>query len=137
MSNRSVTLIWQPNGYLKKEAGSNFMMRRDVFQAIADPTRREIIRVIAQDSLPLNMVAETFDMSRQAVAKHVRILEECGLLVVRREGREQRCHADLKKLNEVSNWVEQYRQHWEDRLNSLEKYLANIQTKNKHHGKSK
>jgi DNA-binding transcriptional ArsR family regulator len=112
-------------------------MRRDVFQAIADPTRREIIRVVAAETMPLNAVAETFDMSRQAVSKHIKILSECGLVALHREGRELYCQADLHKLNEVSLWVEQYRRHWEDKLDSLEKYLANIQAKNRNYGKSK
>ena len=111
-------------------------MRRDVFQAIADPTRREIIRVIAAGALTLNTVAETFDMSRQAVSKHVKILTECGLITIRKQGREHYCEADLRKLGEVNVWLEQYRQYWEDRLDNLERYLSTIQSKNKHHGKS-
>ncbi len=76
--------------------------RRDVFQAIADPTRREIISVIAGQSLNLNAVAETFDISRQAVSKHIKILTECGIIEIKQQGRERYCEARLEKLNEVA-----------------------------------
>jgi DNA-binding transcriptional ArsR family regulator len=112
-------------------------MRRDVFQAIADPTRREIINLIAQKSLPLNSVAETFDISRQAVSKHIKILTECGLIVIKQEGRERYCSAQLDKLEEVAHWVEQYRQFWNAKLDSLENYLNHLQTKKKKNGKRK
>ncbi len=103
-------------------------MRRDVFQAIADPTRREIINQIAQRPLNLNTVAETFDMTRQAVSKHIKILIECELIKVRREGREHFCEARLEKLNEVADWVDQYKKHWASRFKSLENYLEEVQT---------
>lgn len=99
-------------------------MRRDVFQAIADPTRREIIHVIARKPLNLNAVAETFDISRQAVSKHIKILTECGLIVVRRQGRERFCEPRLESLQEVSAWIEQYRTFWSNKLDALEKHLA-------------
>jgi DNA-binding transcriptional ArsR family regulator len=104
--------------------------RRDVFQAIADPTRRAILGLLAMQSLTLNAVAENFDISRPAVSKHVKVLEECGLISIKQQGRERYCEAKLEKLNEVSLWVEQYRQFWESKLDSLEKYLNTIQ-KNK------
>lgn len=100
--------------------------RRDVFQAIADPTRREILNRIAQQPLNLNSVAGQFDMSRQAVSLHVKILTECGLIVIRQQGRERYCEARLDGLSEVSAWVEQFKNHWERRLDSLENYLAKI-----------
>jgi DNA-binding transcriptional ArsR family regulator len=100
--------------------------RRDVFQAIADPTRREILNKIAQQPLNLNAVAERFDMSRQAVSLHVKILTECGLIVIRQQGRERYCEARLDGLSEVSAWVGQFKDHWERRLDSLENYLAKI-----------
>lgn len=114
-------------------------MRRDVFQAIADPTRRAIINAVAQQSLNLNAVADTFDMSRQAVAKHIKILTECGLIVVRQQGRERYCEAKLEALSEISEWVDQYRLFWEAKLDSLEHYLNELQTKSKNdkHGKRK
>ncbi len=86
--------------------------RRDVFKAIADPTRREILNRIAQQPLNLNSVAEQFDMSRQAVSLHVKILTECGLIMIRQQGRERYCEARLDGLSEVSAWVEQFQNHW-------------------------
>ena len=106
--------------------------RRDVFQAIADPTRRQIISLIAKQPLNLNSVAEKFDMTRQAVSLHVKILEECGLIMLKQQGRERYCEARLEKLGEVSEWVEQYKQHFEQKLDSLEKYLDKLQKQKKH-----
>src|SRR5215213_409675 len=99
-------------------------MRRDVFQAIADPTRREIINLISHQSLNLNAVAESFDISRPAISKHIKILTECGLIVIRQQGRERYCEAKLQKLNEVSEWIEQYRVFWTKKLDALEKFLV-------------
>ena len=104
-------------------------MRRDVFQAIADPTRRQIISMIAGQQLNLNAVADKFDISRPAISKHIKILTECGLIVINQQGRERYCEAKLAKLNEVSNWVEQYRQFWNAKLDSLELYLDELQKK--------
>ena len=112
-------------------------MRRDVFQAIADPTRREIINLIAHQSLNLNSVAENFDVSRPAISKHIKILTECGLIMIRQEGRERYCEAKLDKLHEVSDWVAEYKKFWESKLDSLEVYLNELQTKNKPHVKRK
>jgi DNA-binding transcriptional ArsR family regulator len=106
-------------------------MRRDVFQAIADPTRREIIRMIAGQPLNLNSVAEKFEMSRPAISKHIRILTECGLVQIRAKGRERFCEAKLEKLNEVSAWIEPYRTFWTAKLDSLETYLDELQTTQK------
>ncbi len=106
--------------------------RRDVFQAISDPIRREIILRIAQDPLNLNSVAEAFDISRQAVSKHIQILTECGLVVITKRGRERLCEAKLDKLNEVTDWVEQSRKHWISRFAKLDNYLNKI--KNTDHG---
>lgn len=114
-------------------------MRRDVFQAIADPTRREIINLIAHQSLNLNAVADNFDISRPAISKHIKILTECGLIVIKQQGRERYCEAKLEKLGEVSDWVAEYRKFWEAKLDSLEEYLNQLQNKNKKqkHGKRK
>jgi|SRR3954471_19787525 DNA-binding transcriptional ArsR family regulator len=98
-------------------------MRRDVFQAIADPTRREIINLIAKRALNLNAVAENFDISRPAISKHIRILSECGLIDIRQEGRERYCQANLRKLGQVSDWVEQYKLFWTTKLDALENFL--------------
>lgn len=106
-------------------------MRRDVFQAIADPTRREIINMLAHKSLNLNSVAENFNVSRPAISKHIKILTECGLIVIKQQGRERHCEAQLAKLNEVSDWVEKYRQFWESKLDALEVYLNELQAKEK------
>ncbi len=106
-------------------------MRRDVFQAIADPTRREIINILANRSMNLNAVAGNFDVSRPAISKHIKILTECGLIVIRQEGRERVCEAQLGKLNEVSDWVEQYSKFWNARLDALEIYLGKIQAERK------
>jgi len=111
--------------------------RRDVFQAIADPTRREIINLIAQQSLNLNAVAENFQVSRPAISKHIKILTECGLITIRQQGRERFCEARLDKLNEVSEWVEQYRQFWTEKLDALELYLEELQSQNKPKPKTK
>ena len=108
-------------------------MRRDVFQAIADPTRREILNTISEKSLNINSVAGNFDVSRTAIYKHIKILTECGLIVIKQQGRERYCEAKLEKLNEVSDWVEQYRKIWTARLDNLEDYLNKLQTKKKKH----
>jgi DNA-binding transcriptional ArsR family regulator len=112
-------------------------MRRDVFQAIADPTRRAIIHMVSQQSLNLNSVAENFDVSRPAISKHIKILTECGLIVVKQQGRERICEAKLHKLNEVSDWVEQYRTFWNTKLDSLEKYLEGLQSPKRNNSKNK
>ena len=104
-------------------------MRRDVFQAIADPTRREILHMISREPLNINSVSGNFDVSRAAIYKHLKILSQCGLLTVKQKGRERFCEAKLEKLNEVSIWVEQYRQVWESRLDNLEAYIAKLQSK--------
>jgi DNA-binding transcriptional ArsR family regulator len=110
-------------------------MRRDTFQAIADPTRREILSMIAYQSLNVNSVAEHFDVSRTAIYKHIKILTECGLIVMKQEGRERYCEAKMEKLNEVAEWVEQYRKFWTNKLDNLENYLEELQSKNKKDGK--
>jgi DNA-binding transcriptional ArsR family regulator len=115
-------------------------MRRDVFQAIADPTRREIINLLARKSLNLNAVAENFNVSRPAISKHIKILTECGLVIINQQGRERLCEAHLEKLSEVSLWVERYRKLWTEKLDALELYLDEIQNldkKKKKNGKRK
>jgi len=112
-------------------------MRRDVFQAIADPTRRQILSILATESLNLNSVAENFDVSRPAISKHIKILTECGLIEIKKDGRDHYCEAKLEKLHEVSDWVEQYRKFWEERFDALEIYLNKLQNKNKKKSKKK
>ncbi len=106
-------------------------MRRDVFQAIADPNRRAILGLLATRKLTLNGVAENFHISRPAVSRHIKILNECGLVIVRRQGRERYCEAKLDKLNEVSDWIGQYRKLWEERLDALEVYLNKLKAQEK------
>ena len=98
-------------------------MRRDVFQAIADPTRRQIINMLAHQTLNLNTVADNFDVSRPAISKHIKILTECGLITIKQQGRERYCRANLQSLNQVSNWVEQYRVFWTNKLDALGDFL--------------
>jgi len=107
-------------------------MRRDVFQAIADPTRREIIGILAMGALTLNAVAERFEISRPAISKHIKILTECGLISINQQGRERYCEVKLEKLTEVSSWVDQYRRFWDSKLDQLESYLETIQKEAKH-----
>jgi len=109
--------------------------RRDVYQAIADPTRRAIINMIASKPQNVNSIAEEFDVSRQAISLHVKILTDCGLIIIRQQGRDRFCEAQLDKLSEVSVWVDQYRQHWERKLDALETYLEKI--KKEKNGKHK
>ena len=113
------------------------MARRDVFQAISDPTRREIINMIAHQSLNLNAVADNFNVSRPAISKHVKVLEECGLIVIKPQGRERYCEVKFDQLNEVSQWVDQYRMFWEHKLDALELYLDKLQKEKKHAKKGK
>jgi DNA-binding transcriptional ArsR family regulator len=102
---------------------------RDIFQAIADPTRRQIIGMLALESLNVNAIAREFNMTRQAVSLHVQFLNECGLIEIKKQGRERYCEARLEKLNEVTDWVDQYRKYWDTKFESLEGYLAKIQKK--------
>lgn len=98
-------------------------MRRDVFQAIADPTRREIINLIARKPLPLNSIAENFEVSRPAISKHIKILTECGIVTIHSRGRERYCEARLQKLSEVSQWVDHFRAYWNQKLDALGEFL--------------
>ncbi|HJY64136.1 MAG TPA: metalloregulator ArsR/SmtB family transcription factor [Ignavibacteria bacterium] len=104
-------------------------MRRDVFHAIADPTRRQILGLISAQQLTLNGVAEKFKISRPAISKHVKILKECGLITIKKKGRERFCEPKLEKLKEVSIWVEKYRIFWTEKLDRLEKYLEETKDK--------
>ncbi len=97
--------------------------RRDVFQAIADPTRRAIIGMVARQPVNVNTIAEQFDVSRQAISLHLKVLSECGLLNIRQAGRERLCEAKLEKLNEVNEWVRQYHKLWTGRLNALKNFV--------------
>jgi DNA-binding transcriptional ArsR family regulator len=109
--------------------------RRDVYQAIADPTRRAIINMIASQPHNVNAIAEKFDVSRQAISLHIQILTDCGLLAIRKQGRDRVCEARLDQLAEVSQWVDQYKKHWESKLDAMEKYIE--QLKNERYGNKK
>ena len=110
--------------------------RRDVFQAIADPTRRAIIDLVAQNPVNVNAIASQFShLSRQAVSLHVKVLYECGLLTVQKQGRERICQARLKRLSEVNEWVARYQQFWTVKLDALASYLdhnSSTKTSTKH-----
>jgi len=103
--------------------------RRDVFQAIADPTRRKILNMLAADAQNLNSISENFDMSRQAISLHIKILTECGLIMIRQQGRERYCSLQPGKLSEVAAWVEPFRQMWEGKLDLLGGVLKTMQKK--------
>ncbi len=105
------------------------LMRRDVFQAIADPTRRAILSLIASQSMTPNAVAEHFDRSRQAVSKHIKILVECQLVKQEQQGREIYYHYNPKKLKEVDKWLAPFRAMWEDRFNQLDDVLKHLKNK--------
>lgn len=98
-------------------------LRRDVFQAIADPTRRDIIGLLSDQSLNLNAVAGHFQVSRPAISKHIKILTECGLVVVVQKGRDRFCSADIRKLKEVDQWLDHYRKFWNRKLDALGDFL--------------
>lgn len=104
-------------------------MRRDVFQAIADPTRRAIIGLVALQAMTPNALAEHFDISRQAVSKHLRVLAECRLLKSQQVGREIRYTFDPAEMREVADFIEPFRQMWESKFNQLDKVLANLKTR--------
>lgn len=104
-------------------------MRRDIFQAIADPTRRAIITLIALQAMTPNAIAEHFDTTRQAVSKHLRILTECDLVKQEHKGREIYYSLEIDKLKEIDKWLEQFRKIWEDRFDNLDKLLAKMQKK--------
>ena len=106
-------------------------MRRDVFQAVADPTRRAIILLIAFQAMTPNALAEHFDTTRQAVSKHLRILTECELVKQKQLGREIYYQLNAPKLKEIDKWLEQFRQIWENRFDQLDKVLLTIKSKKK------
>jgi DNA-binding transcriptional ArsR family regulator len=101
-------------------------MRRDVFQAIADPTRRDIINLIAFKPMNLNAIADNFNVSRPAISQHIKILTECGLIAIKKQGRERYCEPRLKQLNEVAQWVERYRKVWEEKFDALDNLLEEL-----------
>lgn len=106
-------------------------MRRDIFHAIADPTRRAIIALIALQAMTPNAIAENFNTTRQAVSKHLRILTECELVKHESQGREIYYSLEIEKMKEIDKWLEQYRKIWESRFTQLDELLSNIKKQKK------
>lgn len=106
-------------------------MKTDIFQAIADPTRRAILTLIAVQALTPNAMAEKFDMSRQAVSKHIKVLQECALVKPQHAGREIYYHFNPKKMQELDNWIAQFRKNWETQFDQLDKVLSTIKKQKK------
>ena len=106
-------------------------MRRDIFQAIADPTRRAIIGLIALQAMTPNAIAENFNTTRQAVSKHLIILTECELVKQERQGREIYYSLEIEKMKEIDKWLNQYRKIWETRFNQLDNVLSKIKKRKK------
>lgn len=106
-------------------------MRRDIFQAIADPTRRAIITLIAVQAMTPNAIADNFNTTRQAVSKHLRILTECELVKQEQQGREIYYSLEIKKMKEIDKWLDQFRKLWETRFNQLDNVLATMKKQKK------
>jgi len=104
-------------------------MKRDIFQAIADPTRRAILALIATQAMTPSALAEHFDSSRQAVSKHIHILTECKLLKQEQHGREIYYHFNPKKMKEIADWIDPFRRLWEERFDRLDNLLNNLKSK--------
>ncbi len=104
-------------------------MRRDVFNAIADPTRREILLSLTARKQNVNSLAERFDMTRQAVSLHVKYLQECGVITIQKEGRERICNLEANKLTEVADWLLPFKQIWEQRYAQLDQVLDQLKSK--------
>jgi len=101
-------------------------MRRDIFQAIADPTRRAIIALIAMQAMTPNAIAEHFDTTRQAISKHLKVLTECELITPAHQGREIYYHLEIEKMKEIDKWLEQFRKIWESRFLQLDDLLSTL-----------
>ena len=106
-------------------------MRRDIFQAIADPTRRAIITLIALQAMTPNALAEHFDITRQAVSKHIKILTECQIINQEQQGREIYYKLEIEKMKEIDKWLNQFRKIWESRFNQLDQVLKTIKSQKK------
>lgn len=106
-------------------------MRRDIFQAIADPTRRSILTLIAVQAMTPNAIAENFNASRQSVSKHLRILVECDLLKQEQQGREIYYSLEIEKMKEIDQWLVQFREIWETKFNQLDELLVTLRKQNK------
>jgi DNA-binding transcriptional ArsR family regulator len=112
--------------------------RRDIFQAIADPTRRRIIELVSHQPMNLRSIASYFDISRPAISQQIKILNECGVLEVTRDGRETFCKVFPDELKKIADWAARYAPLWEEKIDSFEAYVNKLHAaKNKKHGKSK
>ena len=105
-------------------------MRRDIFQAIADPTRRAILLLLASQAMTPNAIAEEFHTSRQAVSKHIQILTKCDLVKQEQKGREIYYHIQANKIKEIDKWIEKFKNIWETRFNQLDKVLSTMKKEN-------
>jgi len=128
LRNRKVAYIFATDWFLKLNIET---MRRDIFQAIADPTRRAIIALIALQAMTPNAIAEHFDSTRQAVSKHLRILTECELIKQENKGREIYYLLEIDKMKEIDKWLEQFRKIWETRFSQLDNLLSEIKKQKK------
>lgn len=106
-------------------------MKQDIFQAIADPTRRAILTLIAIQALTPNAMAEKFDMSRQAVSKHIKVLHECELIKPEQAGRQIYYHFNAEKMQEFDHWLAQFRRNWETKFNQLDQVLLTMKRQKK------
>ena len=106
-------------------------MKRDVFNALADPTRRSILLSLTSESQNINALADKFDMTRQAVSLHIKYLKECGVITIKKEGRERYCNLEVQKLTEVADWLEPFRKMWTGKLNQLDRVLEELQSQPK------
>lgn len=106
-------------------------MRRDIFQAIADPTRRSILTLIALQAMTPNAIAENFNTTRQSVSKHLRILTECDLLKQEQRGREIYYSLEIEKMKEIDKWIKQFRDIWETKFNQLDELLVTLKNQKK------
>ena len=106
-------------------------MRRDIFQAIADPTRRSIITLIAVQAMTPNAIAENFNTTRQSVSKHLRILTECDLVKQEQRGREIYYSLEIEKMKEIDKWIKQFRDIWETKFNQLDELLVTLKNQKK------
>jgi DNA-binding transcriptional ArsR family regulator len=111
--------------------------RRDVFQAIADPTRRQIIELVADHAMTLNAIADNFEISRPAISQHIKILNECGIIEIETIGRERYCKLRHQDLIPAFLWLEQYQKQWTKRIDDFENYVNKLQSKNLKAKKSK
>ena len=110
------------------------IMRRDVFQAIADPIRRDIIELVSKKDLTVNDIAAAFKISRPAISKHIKILNECNIIKIQKEGRKRFCKIEPQNLLPAFLWIEQYKKLWENKIDSFENYLLELQSKNDKNG---